>query len=192
MERFEIREVPYGLMKKRIFKDGRNEAEHPLIFPNILRVQNCTEIRVPTDDTHTNHFRIYFEPTGEAAQAENGVEPRVEYCAPFKEPPDALHPFARFHKWYEPPVRNPVEDYMAWETQAPISDRTSEHLATSDRGIVILRELMRREIGRMQQGLDPKGVIRDPDHAVIDTGLKMTPPPDPLPSRGGGLDANEH
>lgn len=170
LERFEVWEVPYGLMKKRIFKDGRNESEHPLIFPNILRVQNCTEIRVPIDDTHTNHIRIYFElnPGGGLA---DGEDPPVEYCEPFKTPTDALHPAARFHKWYEPPVRNPVEDYMAWETQGPISNRTAEHLATSDHGIAVLRDMMRREIDRMQQGLDPMGVIRDPDHPVIDTNL---------------------
>jgi len=31
--------------------------------------------------------------------------------------------------------------------------------------------MLRREIERVQQGLDPLGVIRDPDHEMIDTGL---------------------
>jgi hypothetical protein len=33
------------------------------------------------------------------------------------------------------------------------------------------RELLKREIERVQMGLDPKGTIRDPDHAIIDTHL---------------------
>ena len=60
---------------------------------------------------------------------------------------------------------------MAWEAQGPISDRTRERLATADRGIVMLREMMRREIDKVQRGLDPLGVIHDPDHAIIDSKL---------------------
>jgi hypothetical protein len=41
----------------------------------------------------------------------------------------------------------------------------------SDRGIVMLRELMFENLERVQQGLDPMNVIRDPDHAMIDTNV---------------------
>jgi len=37
---------------------------------------------------------------------------------------------------------------------------------------VMLRELMFENIGRVQRGLDPLGVIRDPDHEMIDTNLE--------------------
>jgi len=40
---------------------------------------------------------------------------------------------------------------------------------TADRGIVLLRNMLRREIAKVQQGLDPIGVIRDPAQAVINT-----------------------
>jgi hypothetical protein len=33
----------------------------------------------------------------------------------------------------------------------------------------MLREMLRREIGRVQQGQDPKGIMRDPDHEIFDT-----------------------
>ena len=58
-----------------------------------------------------------------------------------------------------------------WETQGPFSDREHERLATSDKGIVMLRELMLEQIAKVERGEDPMGVIRDPDHAVIDTNL---------------------
>src|SRR5205823_3552035 len=85
---------------------------------------------------------------------------------PFKDPADGRYPQARY-------LMDDVaaQDYMAWETQGLIADRTTERLATSDRGVVMLREMLRREIDRVQQGLDPLGVIRDPDHEMIDTGL---------------------
>ena len=45
-------------------------------------------------------------------------------------------------------------------------------LAHSDRGVVMLRKLMLDQQERVRQGLDPMGVIRDPDHAMIDTNLQ--------------------
>jgi hypothetical protein len=60
---------------------------------------------------------------------------------------------------------------MAWETQGPIADRTVEHLSYSDRGISMFRKLTREQIARVQQGLDPMGVVRDPDHPMIDTNI---------------------
>jgi 5,5'-dehydrodivanillate O-demethylase len=67
-----------------------------------------------------------------------------------------------------------AQDHMAWETQGPIADREHERLATSDRGIVMLREMYVREIERMQRGEDPKSVLRDPNHEIIDTNLTDT------------------
>jgi 5,5'-dehydrodivanillate O-demethylase len=58
---------------------------------------------------------------------------------------------------------------MAWETQGPILDRTRERLAGSDRGVVMYREMLAREIKKVQQGVDPMNVFRDPNHAIIDT-----------------------
>jgi 5,5'-dehydrodivanillate O-demethylase len=65
-----------------------------------------------------------------------------------------------------------AQDHMAWETQGPIADRTRERLTSSDRGIVLLREVMFREIKKVQQGLDPMGVVRDPaKNPLLDTHL---------------------
>jgi 5,5'-dehydrodivanillate O-demethylase len=61
---------------------------------------------------------------------------------------------------------------MAWETQGPICDRTQERLASSDRGVILLRAVMFREMKKVQQGQDPLGVIRDPaNNPFIDTHL---------------------
>ena len=64
------------------------------------------------------------------------------------------------------------QDHMAWETQGPIADRTTERLATSDRGIIMLREVMFREMKKVRSGHDPLGVVRDPSkNPFIDTHL---------------------
>ena len=51
---------------------------------------------------------------------------------------------------------------MAWETQGAITDRTREHLGVGDEGIILLRKLLREQLEIVQQGLDPIGVVRDP------------------------------
>jgi len=170
---FDFYEVPYGIIKKRTYKNGLVD-EHPLIFPNILRVSNSTQIRVPIDDTHTNIFFVRFVPkeyagNGHAngSSADEVVE--VNYLEPFKTPADGLHPNMRMRMDLVL-----AQDHMAWETQGPIADRSTERLATTDRGVVMLRQVMKREIEKVQRGEDPMGVIRDPDHAMIDTHLQQS------------------
>jgi 5,5'-dehydrodivanillate O-demethylase len=160
---FDFYETFYGIMKKRTYKNGMID-EHPLIFPNILRQGNGTQIRVPMDDTHTKIFIVRFFPSEDGRLIEEQDDPPVEYVQSYKNPPDALHPFTKFRM-----DQVQAQDHMAWETQGPIADRTRERLTTSDRGIVMLREMMKREMERAQQGLDPTGIIRDASHPMIDT-----------------------
>jgi 5,5'-dehydrodivanillate O-demethylase oxygenase subunit len=170
VEKFEFYEFPYGIMKKRAYKNGLVD-EHPLIFPNILRQSNATQIRMPIDDTHTKIFFVRFDPTENGSAVKEQGDPPVHYIKPYKNPPDALHPFTRFDMTID--VQS--QDHMAWETQGPISDRTHERLATADRGIVMLREMMMRELDKVENGFDPLGVIRDPaKNTVIDTKLAQS------------------
>jgi 5,5'-dehydrodivanillate O-demethylase len=157
--------TPYGIMKKRTYKNGLVD-EHPLIFPNILRQGYSTQIRVPMDDTHTAHIHVMFRPTSDGSLVDEAEDPPVEYLAPYKDPPEALHPYTRYN------LRSVLaQDHMAWETQGPIADRTIEHLSYSDRGIALFRKLTREQIDRVAQSLDPMGVVRDPEHAMIDTNI---------------------
>src|SRR4029450_729468 len=99
------------------------------------------------------------------SSADEAVE--VNYLEPFKTPADGLHPNMRMRMDLVL-----AQDHMAWETQGTIADRSTERLATTDRGVVMLRRVLKREIEKVERGEDPMGVIRDPDHAVIDTHLK--------------------
>jgi 5,5'-dehydrodivanillate O-demethylase len=157
--------VPYGIMKKRTYIDGRVE-EHPLIFPTTLRQGASTQIRTPIDDTHTLHIHVMFDPTPDGSEVEDEGEPPVEYLPPYKDPPEGRYPFTRY-------TAHTVlaQDHLAWETQGPIANRTAEHLSYSDRGVHLLRQVTKENIERVQRGEDPLGVVRDPDHPMINTNL---------------------
>ncbi len=155
----------HGVIKKRIYTNGVTD-EHPLLFPTILRQGPSSQIRTPIDDQHTMHIHVLFFPTEDGSEPAETYDPEVVYNDPYKEPPDKLHPFTHFTQKHIIP-----QDHMAWETQGPIADRTSERLASSDRGVVMLRELVTREIAKVARGEDPIGVERDPNHAMIDTNV---------------------
>lgn len=165
VESFELYPTPYGIMKKRIYKSGMVD-EHSFIWPTYL---TTSWLRTPIDDTHTMQLVV-----GGGYRAREGAElieledAIVEYLPPYKDPPDAIHPFTRFN-FYAPYGQPIAQDHVMWETQGPIADRTQERLVSSDRGVLLLRELLRENIEKVLHGVDPAGVMRDPDHAPIDT-----------------------
>ena len=66
----------------------------------------------------------------------------------------------------------PAQDSMAWETQGPVTDRAREHIGVGDEGIIVLRKLLKEQIERVQHGLEPLGIIRDPEkNQLIDLGV---------------------
>lgn len=52
-------------------------------------------------------------------------------------------------------------DYEAQVSQRPIAMHSEEHLATSDRGIIMLRRALQRQLDAMREGRDPTGVSFD-------------------------------
>ncbi len=177
VESFDFWVADWGaIFKHRVYTNGVVE-DHPLIFPNILRQGNSTQIRVPVDDTHTRHIFVQFVLTPDGSIPDQPAEPPVEYLEPYKDPADALHPEEHF-------LMNSVlaQDHAMWETQGPMTDRSVEHLSYSDRGVALLRKTLRENIERVQRGEDPLGVVRDPNHAIIDTNLEGAL----AEARGGG------
>jgi 5,5'-dehydrodivanillate O-demethylase oxygenase subunit len=166
VESFDFYVTEYGgLMKHRRYINGMEDA-HPVLFPNILRQGASSQFRVPIDDTHTMHHRIFFYPTEDGSEPEDAFDPEITFEKPIKEDPTKNHPETKF-------ILHSVnsQDQMAWETQGPITDRTIEHLSYSDRGVVLLRRHTKEMIERVQRGEDPIGYQRDPNHAIIDTNV---------------------
>jgi 5,5'-dehydrodivanillate O-demethylase oxygenase subunit len=160
-------EFEYGLYKRRLL-EGQDEATssdwlvgHPIVFPYTLVVgqsggpwkMHAFQIRVPMDDTHTLHlwYNAYIPPEG--ATVPRHLLDRVPvYDVPFvDEQGEFLLDIID------------AQDIMAWVTQGPIADRTTESLGTTDRGVILLRNMLRRELQNVAEGRDPMGVIRDPE-----------------------------
>jgi phthalate 4,5-dioxygenase oxygenase subunit len=55
-----------------------------------------------------------------------------------------------------------AHDAFATESQGPAEDRTAEHLVSSDKAIVAGRKLLLSAIKDVQEGREPRHVIRDP------------------------------
>ena len=55
-----------------------------------------------------------------------------------------------------------AHDAFATESQGPTEDRTAEHLVSSDKAIVAGRKLLLGAIKDVEEGRDPRHVIRDP------------------------------
>ena len=165
IEMFEFYVNDVGIVKKRTYKNGMVD-QHPLIFPNILRQGNATQIRVPMDDEHTRVFFVRFFPTEDGSEVTDEGDPPVEQLGPYKDPADKLYPYTRFTVNQVQP-----QDHMAWETQGPIADRTKENLSFSDRGVALYRRLLRENIEKVQRGEEPFGIIHDQDHEMIGTNV---------------------
>ena len=59
------------------------------------------------------------------------------------------------------------QDIMCWITQGDISDRTNEKLGTTDKGIIMYRQILKEEMAKVERGEDPLGTIRDPDENLF-------------------------
>ena len=101
---------------------------------------------LPMDDTH---FRIYVagrvRASGDLVRMRSRLNGKL-----WEELTEAEH-------------RSFPGDYEAQVSQGPIAWHSDEHLATSDRGVILVRKLLRRQLDALRDGQDPAGVSRDPD-----------------------------
>ena len=54
-------------------------------------------------------------------------------------------------------------DVEAMVSQGVVAPHSQEHLVTSDKGLILLRKLLRRQLDAIAEGRDPAGVCFDPD-----------------------------
>ena len=64
---------------------------------------------------------------------------------------------------YEQRQSNPG-DWDAWVSQGPINSHAREHLGTTDQGVRLLRNALRKAIRDLAQGIDPVGIRRRRRH----------------------------
>jgi 5,5'-dehydrodivanillate O-demethylase oxygenase subunit len=158
LERYGFRPFEWGLLKSWYYGDERRTRYlgRPSIFPNMQRITFNHHWRVPIDDTHTRIFVLTFTPTPDGREAENADDAPFRYARSWKNE-EGEYTMADVQS----------QDGMAWETQGPLYDRTTENLGATDRGIAIFRELLLDQIARVQRGEDPSiGLLWE--QAVVD------------------------
>jgi 5,5'-dehydrodivanillate O-demethylase len=159
-------ERPYGIVKRRL-KEGQTEdcddwtVGHPLVFPNILSAGNAAwdnceyQIRVPVDDEHTLH--LWF--TSFAVRPGIAIAPELTERLWFYDVPTGEDGFQLDLADHQ--------DFMAWITQGAIADRRLEHLGATDRGIILYRRILERELAKVEAGGDPINVVRTAADALL-------------------------
>ncbi len=147
----------YGIYKRRLIEGDPEDADdwtvgHPVLFPYILCVGQGAnygfQIRVPMDDMNTMHILMQVRPLADG-EAPQEVVPMKRESLDYNELGLVDAPIV---------VR---QDEMAWVGQHGISDRTQEHLVTSDKGVILYHNLIMESIEKVERGEDPMGVVRD-------------------------------
>ena len=159
-QRIAFDDFEHGIMKRRLYVDEPEDSPewtvgHPILIPNILRLGNQLQIRVPVDDTHTLHV-LY---TGHVAPS--GVVAPVQDTFTMREVPMFDDTGRRLLDF------NQGQDTMAWVTQGGIAKRDKERLGESDRGLVMYRKLLLDQAAIVADGGDPMNVLRDPEQNQI-------------------------
>ena len=163
--KYEWQPMPYGV--RNVFHmHGQPPRVIHFIFPSHSRISTTPRVgyvpshdlrlRVPTDDFTTTTFADRFTPSKDGEykvtvtvrdSTPRGVYRRVE------------------DGWFDIPSE--LQDKVAQEGQGPIADRSKEHLAYSDRGIILFRKMIEDSMRAIDEGRDPFGVIRDPAAAEM-------------------------
>src|SRR5439155_1449914 len=114
---------------------------------------------VPIDDTHCEEMRLTVYP-------EKPKERRYHSAFMDQAKERDRKPYdRRFYGEIKGIV--PLEDKAMVESQGPIVDRSLEHPGYSDRGILLLRKMIRDGIAEVANGGAPRGVLKE-DLPVVD------------------------
>jgi len=101
---------------------------------------------LPIDDTHTRMYSLLRVPP-------RAGEPVL--------PPRARHGGKLWAELNEEEHHRMPGDEEAIVSQRPIAIHADEHLASSDRGVILTRKMVARGIAAIREGADPPGVLRD-------------------------------
>jgi phenylpropionate dioxygenase-like ring-hydroxylating dioxygenase large terminal subunit len=154
-----IKDLPNG---NRLVRHAECIVPNAFIIPNVRepgtepkRKEQGTELSwaVPIDNEHVRGISIVAWPV------ENG-EPKAEWRAGTDVFFD-IRPGSLLARSYEERQRKP-DDLEAQEGQRTIAVHALENLAPSDTGIAMLRHKLREQLKRVEEGLDPINVVREP------------------------------
>ena len=166
----DIDEFEYGITYRRTLRERSednpenrrkrlisNNYSRMHLMPNIFcPIGTHMEYRVPVDDYNT--LSVSFSWEAVPLEQQPYVQKRIpHWYAPIKDPETG--------RWITTHVLN--QDIVGWVGQGTIADRNNEHLGASDVGIIALRKGLKSNIKAVEKGLDPSGVIRNPEKAKL-------------------------
>ena len=154
--------------KRRLNNSDEWQVGRVALGPNCLSVSHF-EWRVPVDDDNTLSVCWNID-------LMDGDEPYVQEKVPYFWSPIKDEKTGR---WIN--THTVQQDIIAWVGQGVKSDRENEHLGASDEGVILLRRKLLDDIKVVEQGGDPKGILRDPSR---NHSLHL-----PRPNGGIGLNA---
>lgn len=148
-------EFEFGLTYHRIRQDTSDSdplwtVGRVCLWPNGFFLGDHFEWRVPIDDENTLSVTWAF------TRVPKEAEPYVQAGIPTWHGPIRD---ASSGRWIVSHVMN--QDFVAWVGQGTIADRSQEHLASSDGGVVMLRRRLIDDLKAIDEGRDPRGLIRD-------------------------------
>ena len=164
MDQITFRTTPRGVLSERVqtLPDGRtlrNITE--TVLPAVRGVSNpfgkpgpidTLGFMLPVDDTH---FRIFTVLRGQNDEFFQRIG-QMRGNAASKLAADPAH-FRRF-----------PGDWEAQGSQGPITLHSEEHLATSDKGIVMLRRQLKQQLDALALGQDPINLAFEPGQEAVD------------------------
>jgi nitrite reductase/ring-hydroxylating ferredoxin subunit len=160
----EYHETPHGLFYTNARRVGEfiwirmhdhllpNFSQNGAIFENVSKVRyfgrpGLTRWVTPVDDTNTlviawRHFNDRDDPHHQGRPQDNGVG-KTDFYGQSDELPYAMR-------------QDSPGDWDAWCSLGPITSHASEHLATTDRGVAMLRRKLKAEIENLARGIEPR------------------------------------
>jgi 5,5'-dehydrodivanillate O-demethylase len=165
---FQWIEFEYGVVfQRRLEGSDRWLADRTVIFPNIDAAGGQGSYMtwiVPVDDRHCMAVYRLAITSWKTRFGQTMIPPKAEVM-------QAEIPCHRTHVALDAqngPTRDfgshlISQDYAAWLGPGAIVDRTREHLADSDVGVIMFRKALFEQATVVAKGGDPRGTIRDPE-----------------------------
>jgi 5,5'-dehydrodivanillate O-demethylase oxygenase subunit len=178
---FTVEETEFG-MRQVQYRPGPTPAQryvrsvfHILPFSRMVGIpaseddfSTPTTIRtiwaVPIDDTHTIEFEVRYQAGVDGRKLDYKFESSpADFEIPLEVPFQQYRGAARvaYPKFFG------AQDQLMQLSQGPVAKREREHLRSSDRGVVMVRKLLRQGIEDVKSGRDPRGIIRARPEQVI-------------------------
>jgi phenylpropionate dioxygenase-like ring-hydroxylating dioxygenase large terminal subunit len=176
LETIDAELTDYGVRNFRIRRDRGPDEYHlqvnEFVLPNLIAFPGGlgtygVNWHVPIDDRH--HWKFTFMFSRERAFDKEFVQAqRTDMTPDFRSLRNKSNRYRQNREsmqqeWYCGIARNfGAQDLCVIEGAGYIQDRTQEHLASGDMPIIVARKVRIKAIRDLQEGREPKNVVRDP------------------------------